>query len=151
LLGAEAEVLSVAELLGGDGVLRLGGGSARNRVEGRAVAACFGLDHAWLLSVRSGFSHTNSDNADLLAGLGTRQRVPATKEEWENPLVCCGIALAGANCARQINERGGGKGLLTGLEASLLNLQGTQLVILSAKITSAASTHRKNCASKRSQ
>ena len=44
----------------------------------------------------------------------------------------CGIALAGANRARQIPNAVAEDGLLTGLEASLLNLQGTELVILSA-------------------
>ena len=44
----------------------------------------------------------------------------------------CGIALAGANRARQITNAVAEDGLLTGLEASLLNLQGTELVILSA-------------------
>ena len=54
LPGAEAEARSVAKLLGGDARLAVGSGSARSRVEVRAVAACFGLGHAWLLSVRSG-------------------------------------------------------------------------------------------------
>ena len=44
----------------------------------------------------------------------------------------CGIALAGANHAQQITNAVAEDGLLTGLEASLLNLQGTELVILSA-------------------
>ena len=44
----------------------------------------------------------------------------------------CGIALAGANHAGQITNAMAEDGLLTGLEASLLNLQGTELVILSA-------------------
>src|SRR5881409_4104484 len=44
----------------------------------------------------------------------------------------CGIALAGANHARQITNAVAEDGLLTGLEASLLNLHGTELVILSA-------------------
>src|SRR6266436_7256184 len=61
-----------------------------------------------------------------------RQRVPTTKTDWENHLVRCGIALAGANHARQITNAVPEDGLLTGLEASLLNLQGTELVILSA-------------------
>ena len=52
-------------------------------------------------------------------------------QDWENPLVRCGIALAGANHARQITNAIAEDGLLTGLEASLLNLQGTELVILS--------------------
>ena len=44
----------------------------------------------------------------------------------------CGIALAEANHAGQITNAVAEDGLLTGLEASLLNLQGTELVILSA-------------------
>ena len=44
----------------------------------------------------------------------------------------CGIALAGANHALQITNALAEDGLITGLEASLLNLQGTELVVLSA-------------------
>ena len=44
----------------------------------------------------------------------------------------CGIALSGANHAGQITSAIAENGVLTGLEASLLNLQGTGLVILSA-------------------
>ena len=47
-------------------------------------------------------------------------------------MVRCGIALAGANRAAGITNAVAEDGLLTGLEASLLNLQGTELVILSA-------------------
>jgi len=109
---------------------------------------------------------TNFGRADLLVGLDARQRVPTTKNDWENPLVRCGIALAGANHATNLMSRSSRgdealksnsqpstialqpgsqslltsaatrfeeeDGLLTGLEASLLNLQGTELVILSA-------------------
>jgi CHAT domain-containing protein/Tfp pilus assembly protein PilF len=46
----------------------------------------------------------------------------------ENPLLRSGIALAGANLGHDV----GGDGILTGLEASGLNLWGTQLVTLSA-------------------
>jgi CHAT domain-containing protein len=52
--------------------------------------------------------------------------------EWENPLVRCGTALAGANHASQITNALAEDGVLTGLATSLLNLQGTELVILSA-------------------
>jgi len=47
-------------------------------------------------------------------------------------MVRCGIALAGANHVKQVTNAIAEDGLLTGLEASLLNLQGTELVILSA-------------------
>ena len=67
------------------------------------------------------------------AGLSRQDlRFRVKENDWENPLVRCGIALAGANHARQITNAIAEDGLLTGLEASLLNLQGTELVILSA-------------------
>ena len=47
-------------------------------------------------------------------------------------MVRCGVALAGANHAARLTNAVAEDGLLTGLEASLLNLQGTELVILSA-------------------
>ena len=140
LPGAEAEARSVAKLLGGDSVLRLG--AEAREAELKSVESPRVLDlatHGFFLSDQE-FSPTNSGNANvlgdlltgLLAGLGAPQRVPATKTDWENPLVRCGIALAGANRARQIPNAVTEDGLLTGLEASLLNLQGTELVILSA-------------------
>ena len=46
----------------------------------------------------------------------------------ENPLLRAGLALAGANLPHETNE----SGILTALEASGLNLWGTQLVTLSA-------------------
>jgi CHAT domain-containing protein len=55
-----------------------------------------------------------------------------TSTDWENPVMRCGIALAGANHAKQIGNAAAEDGVLTGLEASLLNLQGTELVVLSA-------------------
>ena len=63
---------------------------------------------------------------------GQAGRLPYVRSDWENPLVRCGIALAGANHAGQITNALAEDGILTGLEASLLNLQGTELVILSA-------------------
>src|SRR4029450_12359816 len=56
----------------------------------------------------------------------------ASENDWENPMVRCGVALAGANHSSRITNAVAEDGLLTGLEASLLNLQGTELVILSA-------------------
>ena len=132
LPGAKAEAQSVAKLLGGDGVLRLGAEAREAELKSVQSPRFLHLaTHGFFLSDQE-FSHTNSGSADLLAGLGTRLRVSTTKEEWENPLLRCGIALAGANRSLQITNAGAEDGLLTGLEASLLNLQGTELVILSA-------------------
>jgi len=72
------------------------------------------------------------NEADLVTGLRGPPPHVGGYNEWENPMVRCGIALAGANHAARITNAVAEDGLLTGLEASLLNLQGTELVILSA-------------------
>lgn len=68
--------------------------------------------------------------------LETRMKGPKP-DDWENPLVRCGLALAGANHALQMTDAVAEDGILTGLEAALLSLQGTELVILSACNTGA--------------
>jgi CHAT domain-containing protein/tetratricopeptide (TPR) repeat protein len=130
LPGAEAEARNVAKLLGSDTALRLG--AEAREVELKAVKSPRVLHlatHGFFLSDQE-FKRTNSvawDSAfsrfDSLKGGAPR--------DWENPLVRCGIALAGANRAPQITNAIAEDGVLTGLEASLLNLQGTELVILS--------------------
>lgn len=67
-------------------------------------------------------------NATKTDPLGNFLLLPTT-DERDNPLVRSGLALAGAN-----QLRGGGfeDGVLTALEASGLDLWGTQLVVLSA-------------------
>ena len=89
--------------------------------------------HGFFLSDQE-FKNTNSmrDFKSLEDRFPARRTPAATENDWENPLVRCGIALAGANHAQQITNAVAEDGLLTGLEASLLNLQGTELVILSA-------------------
>ena len=48
----------------------------------------------------------------------------------EHPMLLAGVALAGAN--RGLRQEGGAEGLLYALEARDLNLEGTELVVLSA-------------------
>jgi CHAT domain-containing protein len=132
ITNTEAEARSVAALLGEDCVLRLG--AEAREVELKAVQSPWVLHlatHGFYLSDQD-FRRTNALGDSWIGNSGTRGNASLQKEEWENPLVRCGIALAGANHAGQITNAMAEDGVLTGLEASLLNLQGTELVILSA-------------------
>jgi CHAT domain-containing protein len=134
LPGSGVEATNVAKLLGSDAVLRLG--PEAREAELKAVVSPRVLHlatHGFFLSDQE-FNHTNSFAwSSAFTRLGpSRNGGTETPNNWENPLVRCGIALAGANHAMQITNAIAEDGLLTGLEASLLNLQGTELVILSA-------------------
>jgi CHAT domain-containing protein len=61
--------------------------------------------------------------------LATHGFYRAPKEPWDHPMLLAGIALAGANHA--LNDGSDG-GILYALEALDLNLEGTELVVLSA-------------------
>ncbi len=132
LPGAETEARETAKLLGSDAMLRLG--AQAREAELKAVVSPRVLHistHGFFLSDQE-FKLTNNLRDDLLS-LGSS--VPHRRlagESWENPMVRCGLALAGANHAGQITNAVAEDGLLTGLEAALLNLQGTELVVLSA-------------------
>ena len=138
--------MNVAKLLGGDTVLRLG--AEAREAELKAVVSPRVLHlatHGFFLTDQE-FKRTNAgpgllaagarsrrgNEADLVASLRSPPPHVGGYDDWENPMVRCGIALAGANHAAHITNAVAEDGLLTGLEASLLNLQGTELVILSA-------------------
>lgn len=142
LPSAAAEAQSVAALLGDEAELRLG--KDAREAELKAVVSPRVLHlatHGFFLSDQE-LKYTNSSRDRFMsvstASLGGRSiwngghAVSPWATDWENPLVRCGIALAGANHAPQITNAIAEDGLLTGLEASLLNLQGTELVVLSA-------------------
>jgi len=132
LPGSKEEAQAVAELLGGDCALHLG--KAARECDLKAVVSPRVLHlatHGFFLSDQD-FKRTNSLRASWQGNFGTQRDASPPGNDWENPMVRCGIALAGANHANQVTNAVAEDGLLTGLEASLLNLQGTELVILSA-------------------
>ena len=120
LPGAEAEARSVAALLGDDAILYLGADAGVEELKSTQSPRVLHL-------ATHGFFFPDQEINQL-------QRLPFARgnNNWENPLIRCGLAMAGANHAMQITNTQAENGLLTGLEASLLNLQGTELVILSA-------------------
>ena len=137
---SEHEARKAAAMLGTNCVLRLG--AAAREADLKVVNSPRVLHlatHGFFLTDQE-FKRTNglADNF-LLAGsfpsgngFPARQGFAPPGQDWENPLIRCGIALAGANRATGITNALAEDGILTGLEAALLNLQATELVILSA-------------------
>ncbi|MGO9199839.1 MAG: CHAT domain-containing protein [Limisphaerales bacterium] len=132
LPGAEAEARSVAKLLGAHTVLKIGADAREAALKAVVSPRVLHLaTHGFFLSDQE-FRRTNGIYNGFVADGGLAGWRTRPGEDWENPLVRCGIALAGANHASQLTNALAEDGLLTGLEAALLNLQGTELVILSA-------------------
>jgi CHAT domain-containing protein len=131
LPSAETEARSVAKLVGSDTELRLGADARESEL--KTVQSPRVLDlatHAFFLSDQELKQMNSVDWNSALSEPGPVRNT--SSGNWENPLVRCGIALCGANHAQQTTNAIAEDGLLTGLEASLLNLQKTELVILSA-------------------
>jgi CHAT domain-containing protein/tetratricopeptide (TPR) repeat protein len=136
LPGSEAEARSVAKLIGDNCILRLGADAREAELKTvRSPRVLHLATHGFFLSDHE-VNNTNGLSKSLLlpslVDFAGRGSLITMRQDWKNPLLRCGIALAGANHAAQVTNAVGENGLLTGMEASLLNLQGTELVILSA-------------------
>jgi len=136
LPGSEAEARSVAKLLGDNCILRLAADAREAELKAvRSPRVLHLATHGFFLSDQE-INYTNRLSKSLplssVMDFTGRGSPISTGQDWKNPLLRCGIALAGANHAAQVTNAVAENGLLTGIEASLLDLQGTELVILSA-------------------
>jgi CHAT domain-containing protein len=137
LPATEREARSAAKLLGEDCVLLLGFAAREAELKRVVSPRILHLATHGFYVTDQEFRATNSLPDLLASSAGPRFGRRPVNEDWENPLIRCGVALAGANHAGGLTNATAEDGILTGLEASLLQLQGTELVILSACQTGA--------------
>jgi len=130
LPGAELEATNVAMALGSETILRIGPDARESELKQTKSPRVLHLaTHGFFLPDQE---RQHPDRADTPFAMASDQPWKTSGETWENPMIRCGLALAGANHAGAITNAVEEDGILTGLEAALLDLQGTELVILSA-------------------
>ena len=97
LPGAEVEALSVAGLLGADAVLRLGANARESDLKKVISPRVLHLATRGFFLSDQEFQRTNASGLMTTGPFAARRASPG--EDWENPMVRCGLALAGANRA----------------------------------------------------
>jgi CHAT domain-containing protein len=145
---AEARVI-------GPALQRLAGAKPRILTEARATESAFKATASPRVLVLSTHGFFLEDQAgppvEQVAGTGwrgivrvdqpvRRPRAKAPTGPLQNPLLRCGLVLAGANHPER--AAGGDDGVLTGLEIAGADLRGTELVVLSACETGLGQVHQ---------
>jgi hypothetical protein len=80
-----------------NGVMVFSGGEAEFKAA-MSLRVLHSATHGFFLSDQE-FRRTNALRDSWIGNSGTRWNASLPKDDWENPLVRCGIALAGANNA----------------------------------------------------
>jgi CHAT domain-containing protein len=131
LPGTRAEATAVAphlETYAGSPPQLLLGGDAREQMVrlARNPRVLLLSTHGYFLSDTESIEITTTQHGRGITTGTIRGQVPV------NPLLRCGLALAGANTRNQRGNEATDDGILTGLEIVGMDLRGTELVVLSA-------------------
>jgi len=139
LAGTAAEAVAVRPKLAAwaksDPVMKLGADATEQAFKSAVRPRALILStHGYFLSGTPGASGTRGlirDEGPVKAAPGGADALPSKPTGPSNPLLRCGLALAGAN--RRGPVQGGREdGVLTGYEIVAADLRGTELVVLSA-------------------